>query len=112
MNHLPMVPSTHHKGLSEMLTLADTNTMMVVVRVAHPYGVDPLGSSEAEVFFNELLSRYEEPTDQASLSEWLNHQLAELFTAVGDRPRWIQNPEWQFADGKPMVFAGQINIPK
>ena len=26
-------------------------------------------------------------------------------------PEWIQEAEWQFADGKPMVFVGQIDVP-
>ena len=70
----------------------------------------PLGSTEAEVYFTELLTKYDGPQDETSLGDWLSRQIAEQFVSITDKPRWIQHPEWQFTNGSPMVFAGQIDI--
>ena len=93
-----------------MLTLDDPDILSLILNVAGPYEVYPLSSDDAETFFNTLLSKYDGPLDRQSLVDWLNHQLSTLFVCVGERPHWIQSPDWQFANGKPMVFAGQIDI--
>lgn len=81
----------------------------LVVKVASRYGVDPLMSRSSEEFFGNLLAQYSGDLD--SLAAWLEEQIPKHFVAVGERPRWIQNPEWPFADGQPMIFVGQIDMP-
>ena len=95
-----------------MLTLDDPETLSLILGVVEPYGVYPLSSDDAETFFTVLLSHYSGPSERGCLVDWLNNQLSTLFVSVGERPRWIQNPDWQFAHGKPMIFAGQIDISK
>jgi hypothetical protein len=46
------------------------------------------------------------------MTAWLSQRLEQDFRSVKEKIRWIQRPEWPFADGKPMVFAGQIDVNK
>jgi hypothetical protein len=62
----------------------------------------------SEEFFRNLLAQYTGHAD--NLAAWLEQQNPRHFIALGDRPRWIQNPEWPFSDGRPLVFAGQIDV--
>jgi len=101
-----------YQEVNELLTLADPETLSLILSVVEPYGVYPLSSDDAEAFFNNLLSQYSGPLERERLVDWLNNQLHTLFVSVGERPRWIQNPDWQFAHGKPMIFAGQIDISR
>jgi hypothetical protein len=64
---------------------------------------------EAEEFFARQVELF-----QGSREQLLDHVRASLpswFRSVGDRPRWIQEAEWQFAGGAPMIFVGQIDVP-
>lgn len=85
----------------------DIETYQLVVETARRFSVDPSMSIEAENFFSELVTQYE--GDKAGLVDWLEEQIPQYFVAIGERPRWLQNPEWPFADGRPMIFAGQID---
>ncbi len=38
--------------------------------------------------------------------------IEKLFKVIDKNPEWIQNPEWQFNNGKPMKFIGQLDIKK
>lgn len=98
--------------MSELLTLDDPTTLSLILSAVEPYGVYPLSSNDAETFFIALLLRYDGSSEHDSVVDWLNNQLTSLFVSVGDQPRWIQSPDWQFAHGKPMIFAGQIDISK
>ena len=93
-----------------MLTMDDFHTLILMINTAEPYGVDPRGSIEAERYFAKLLQQYDGPQDDASFSDWLRQEISERFISITDKPRWIQNPAWQFANEQPMIFAGQIDI--
>jgi hypothetical protein len=95
-----------------MLTLDDTHTLIIVTEAAEPYGVDPRVPIEAETYFTKLLLRYDGPQEDTALSDWLKQQISEQFISITEKPQWIQNPEWQFANGQPMIFAGQIDISR
>lgn len=45
---------------------------------------------------------------------WLRTRFGELFQAVGERPRWIRQEDcdWQYQNGKPMMFLGQMDLPQ
>jgi len=73
-------------------------------------GFYPASSLEAEAFFASLLMQFTGP--EAGLKEWLREQIAAGFRCVGQKPIWIQNPSWPFTEHGPMVFVGQINIPR
>jgi hypothetical protein len=80
----------------------------LVLGVSLRYGVDPSSSKEVEEFFSELLEKYDGKPDE--FANWLDGKVRENFKAVGKRPKWIQNADWVFVDGKPAVFVGQMDI--
>ena len=94
-----------------MLTLEDVGTYSTLFEIAKKYGVDPSSSLQSEAFFESLLKSYPGRfDDKEEIATWLDARVQQHFVALDQRPEWIQDPEWAFADGKPMVFAGQINI--
>lgn len=93
-----------------MLDYDDPDIYSMMLEVTEEFGSDPDESDESELFFRKLLSTYIGPKDVAAINEWLKQQLATHFVALSERPRWIQAAEWPFANGKPMVFAGQIDL--
>jgi hypothetical protein len=67
---------------------------------------------EAENFWRKLVSQYDGIDDRDSKVAWLRAQVPKYFRSFADKPRWIQNPDWQFAGGFPMIFAGQIDVKR
>lgn len=92
------------------LNLGDRETLTLLVNLCAPFGFTPMMSLESRKFFQDLLSEYHGPPEKESLSRWLKEQISKAFVALGKWPEWIQSPEWPFADGKPMIFVGQIDI--
>lgn len=70
----------------------------------------PTGNTECVDYLVELLKQYTGPDDNDSRAAWLDEQIPIVFPAFGERPRWIQSPEWPFAGGEPMRFVGQHDI--
>ena len=93
-----------------MLSFSDLDTYSLVLKVCRRYGVDPSASIESDQFFSDLLNQYKGPTDKGSITTWLTEQIKQHFVALRYRPRWIQGAEWPFANGVPMIFAGQIDL--
>jgi hypothetical protein len=87
----------------------DLDTYSALLRVCKRYAVHPSSSLAAEEFFRGLLEEFDRTGDKESLENWLDQRLPQLFSAVGERPRWIQDPAWPFSSGKPMIFIGQID---
>ena len=92
------------------LDLDDSETYDLLLKICAKYQVDPSVSLESENFFRNLLAQYKGSSDGESLSEWLSEQIDHWFVALGERPKWIQSREWQFIDGIPAIFAGQIDV--
>jgi len=92
------------------LDFDDSQTYELLLKICAQYQVDPSASLESEKFFRNLLAQYNGSSDVESLSEWLNEQIHHWFIALGERPKWIQSSEWQFIDGIPAIFAGQIDV--
>src|SRR5690242_6333968 len=93
------------------LDFDNIETYTLLLQACKPYKVDPSSSLEAEEFFRQLLHKYEGDLDTTSVLAWLNTQLAQHFIALGERPRWIQGAAWAYDEyGRPMVFAGQIDL--
>jgi len=80
------------------------------LQVCDRYGVDPQIPEESEQFFRELLGTYMGNTDPTSIETWLSEEVPKHFVALNERPSWIQGADWPFANGKPMIFAGQIDL--
>jgi hypothetical protein len=92
-----------------MLDFDDLPTYELLIAAGKPYGVDPSSSIACEQFFRALLPAYAGPLDPLSVAGWLEAQIQSHFRALDGPPAWIQSSEWPFADGQPMIFAGQIN---
>lgn len=46
-----------------------------------------------------------------SAAEFLDYVRAEAdkwYVSLGPVPTWVQEPDWQYWDGQPMVFVGEI----
>jgi hypothetical protein len=41
---------------------------------------------------------------------WLKTQIAERFKYLKAPPKWLQSPDWQFSDNRPLIFVGQLDI--
>ncbi len=93
-----------------MLDFDDAATYDLLLKICSPYEVEPDSSIEAEAFFRALLARYAGAADLESLAAWLNDQIPHYFVALGERPQWIQGADWAYANGQPMIFAGQIDL--
>ena len=72
------------------------------------YGARPDVPIAAEEFFTELVARFD---DRNALRRHLEERAAGWFRCLGERPDWIQSPEWPWSGGKPMVFVGSIDAP-
>jgi hypothetical protein len=87
-----------------------SNALEFLLRIGTRKGFDPVGSAESEAFFEKLVRNFDSLTPDER--ELLSRKIGGVFRCIGDLPRWIQNPDWQFSPSGPMVFAGQIPIPK
>jgi hypothetical protein len=87
-------------------------------KACKPYGIDPdsgiidkeSGNSEVTQFLLKLIERYDGAKDNDALTAWLDQQIPQVFPALVERPKWIQNPNWPMAGGEPMWFVGQLEI--
>ena len=89
----------------------DVEVYKTIVQVCDKYAVSPSSSIESEDFFRKLCSEYHGRADLDSFAEWLGARVPEAFPSVGDRPNWIQEAQWPFANARPMTFVGQIDVP-
>ena len=92
------------------LDFDNLETYELLVGVCSQHEVDPSVPLESEKFFRALLSKYDGAEDTESVTSWLDDQISRSFISLGERPRWIQNYEWQFVDGAPAIFVGQIDV--
>lgn len=65
---------------------------------------------ESEEFFSEIVEHFTGTKEDLLL--FIQSNIKSWFVFVHSEPNWIQNPEWKFFNGKPMVFVGQIPISK
>ncbi|MDE7431572.1 MAG: hypothetical protein K2N34_06640 [Lachnospiraceae bacterium] len=84
--------------------------MEVLLDLGNEYDFDPSSDIESENYFMELVSKYEFEED--NFMELLRRDIEREFRVIDKRPEWLQNPEWQFNNGKPMEFIGQIDIER
>jgi len=79
----------------------------VILSVCAERNIDPISSAQSEAFFADVVRNANE--NRVDLIEAVRDSLNE-FRSISEPPSWIQNPDWQFANGHPMVFVGQINV--
>ena len=63
---------------------------------------------------DELYDRWRQEGSVRNTGAWIRKQLPELFQAVGPRPRWVRPdcPQWAYHNSRPMVFLGQLDLPR
>lgn len=66
-------------------------------------------TSECEEFLLDIRSEFS-GTD-LEFVEYVRANVQNWFRCLSSYPEWIQNAEWQFHNGKPMVFVGQLDVP-
>jgi hypothetical protein len=93
-----------------MLDFDQQDIYSLVLEVCEECSVDPSSSMATEEFFRELLTQYSGAKNTSSVAEWLRVQTLTHFAALGERPRWLQGPDWPVVDGKPMIFVGQLDV--
>lgn len=93
-----------------MLSFDNEHTFELLLDACSEFQVDPTSSLVAESFFRNLLQSYSGSQNDEAVVTWLNEKLAQNFVSIGDRPHWIQNPQWPFVNGVPMIFVGQLEI--
>ena len=93
-----------------MLSFDDIRVYELLIDVSDQYGILPSMSGASEEFFRAMLIEYEGDETESDIRQWLQERIASSFVAFGERPKWIQSPEWPFFRGMPMVFVGQLDI--
>jgi len=89
-----------------ILNISDFETWKIVAKVCVKYGADV--DRTQDDFFNDLLSKYDGELTAEALTEWLDTEIPKHFRVFDERPIWIQDPQWLYHDGRPMIFVGQI----
>ena len=79
----------------------------ILLDLGKEFSFDPTSSIESEEYFKNLIDKYN--GDTSKINEWLREKIITEFQCVDKRPIWIQNPSWQFANNKPMLFVGQLD---
>ncbi len=72
-------------------------------------GAAPDVPIENEEFFDKKINEF-----HGSKDDFLKHTKSNMknwFKSINKAPEWLQEPEWQFNNGRPMAFVGQHNVP-
>lgn len=80
----------------------------VLFEVIPRYGARPDIPIEAEEFFTELVASFD---DRDVLRSHLEANAPVWFRCLREQPDWIQDAEWPWSGGRPMVFVGSIDAP-
>lgn len=83
--------------------------MDILIDLGQEFSFDPTSSIESEKYFIKLLEKYKEYNND-ELKKVLKEVLKKDFKLLNEQPDWIQDPEWQFNNGVPMIFVGQIEV--
>lgn len=66
---------------------------------------------ESEQFFETLIEGFQ--GSEAEFLSYARENVGRWFNSVpAGGPNWMQEAEWQFHNGKPMTFVGEVSIPK
>lgn len=67
-------------------------------------------TDECQRFLEHELSRF--AGSESEFANYAREHAREWFPSCNSPPEWIHNAEWQFEDGRPMCFVGQVSIPQ
>ena len=94
--------------VDEFTTEIPLDKMKILLDLGRKFSFDPLSCIQSEQYFIALLKKYQDHDDD--LQDLLSAVVAKDFEVIDKRPEWIQDPEWQFNNGKPMTFVGQLEL--
>ena len=80
--------------------------LLVVVSEAHARPDVPI---QSEQFFTKTLENFQGSSED--YIAYVKEHLKDWFRCNDKPPVWMQDAEWQFSDGYPMLFVGQIDVP-
>lgn len=83
--------------------------------VADRHYAASFGGAEGTAFVDELYREYQSQGGTGASKDartWLKARLESSFACVTARPKWLDEPEWPYFKGRPMVFVGQLTIPE
>lgn len=72
------------------------------------YDLDPEMNIDSERYFLNIINTIDYD-DVKDLMLQLEPKILKDFVCLNEQPEWIQNPDWQFNEGKPMIFIGQLS---
>lgn len=65
---------------------------------------------ESEQFFAKFVEDFKGPPEECIA--YIKEHLKDWFQHSGKPPVWIQDAEWQFSGGQPMLFIGQSDVSR
>ena len=63
---------------------------------------------EAATFFTAIAAGFDTRED---FLRYAKEHARTWFVSIAGPPDWLQESEWAFDDGKPMVFVGHLDVP-
>jgi len=82
-------------------------SMDAVMRVARNQGFHPIVPLGTEDFLRSLVATYQGRTED--FEGWFLKVTEKEYRSFGEKPRWLQDPEWPILKGRPLAFVGQID---
>jgi hypothetical protein len=80
-----------------------------LILIVSEVGAQVYVPAESERFFTEMVEQFD--GSRQDLLDHVSSSVGTWFKCFRTRPEWIQEAEWQFHDGRPMMFVGQISVP-
>ncbi|EAE8886543.1 hypothetical protein BSX39_14885, partial [Listeria monocytogenes] len=59
-------------------------------------------------YFSSILNK--NTLNTLEKKEQIKKKVKADFKYLKTPPKWLQNPEWKFANGKPLLFIGELDI--
>ena len=84
------------------------DTLEILYELGKELHIDPLSSLESENYFCGLLSNFQGKKEE--LMSYLSKQIKKDFKFYKKMPEWLQASDWQFHNGRPMCFVGQMEV--
>lgn len=94
-------------GYDTFLTELPDDIFELLLELGNEIGIAPFSSVESENYFCELLKDYS--GDKNEVKRYFEDAIKRDFQIMKEKPRWIQEGDWQFHRGKPMIFVGQLD---
>ncbi|MEZ5303813.1 MAG: hypothetical protein R3F11_24690, partial [Verrucomicrobiales bacterium] len=89
-------------------TMTFEEALPVLLDEVSKVGALPDVPVEAEDYFTNLVSNF---TDLQLFRHYLQSHVPEIYKSLVSYPEWIQDPDWPWENGVPMIFVGSIDPP-